>query len=320
MEEADKRRAMFGMPRVDFLNEASVSPLMADRYARIMMDLRSFASERRFPDPLHEPRSQSLDVTLRAYVSKLFWDGRCFREALAALAAVGASVSRHVGKAMPLTRQALAGRLEPEWGRLPLPSQVAAAAANWMKQRGRSRAAVAVALMMCCYLRPGEMALLQARQLIPPADTSGLRNWSVAPHPRELGRASKTGAFDDNIPLDLRHMTWLSEVLERLKKKLKPNERLGRDAAVFLERVPAGGEDGRRRQPRRPGPLPVEAHRRVGGLVDAEPPGRGHQAARQVVHRPHSDAVLPGREARRAVARAKSRRESACRSVRSCDA
>lgn len=92
---------MFGMPRVNLRKEASVSPMMADRYARIMMDLRTFASERGLPDPLHDQRSQALDVTLRAYVSKLFWDGRCFHEASAALAAVGfrhASLSRHAGK------------------------------------------------------------------------------------------------------------------------------------------------------------------------------------------------------------------------------
>lgn len=95
-----------------------------------------------------------------------------------------------------------------------------------MMQQGRSRAAVAVALMMYCYLRPGEMALLQAWQLIPPANTSGLRHWPVALHPGELGRASETGAFDDNIPLDLPHMAWLGDVMTRLKKQLAPNERV----------------------------------------------------------------------------------------------
>jgi hypothetical protein len=72
---------------------------------------------------------------------------------------------------------------------------------------------------MEAYLRPGEMAMLSSDRIIQPArGANGFRTpWTLLLNPQELSLPSKTGSFDDSIPMDLLEQAFLGPLLEEAK-------------------------------------------------------------------------------------------------------
>ena len=74
------------------------------------------------------------------------------------------------------------------------------------------------------YLRPGEVVALRWRQLIPPEPAAGNDFAALLLHPFEAGKSSKTGGYDDTVPLDLVEQQHLANTPLALKKLRHPDE------------------------------------------------------------------------------------------------
>ncbi len=78
-----------------------------------------------------------------------------------------------------------------------------------------------------CYGRPREPLPLVVGDLFPPVvGHSKYAVWGVRLHPFERGHASKAGAFDDSVLLDLFPICQLGQALEMLKGSRPPDEKL----------------------------------------------------------------------------------------------
>lgn len=97
-------------------------------------------------------------------------------------------------------------KLDPPGSRLPLPWEAVCLMAKFMKRNMREEALMML-LAFVCYLRPGEVAQLRAKDLIPPVNSRSKagRLWSLILHPQERGQASKIQEFDENILFDLNY-------------------------------------------------------------------------------------------------------------------
>ena len=193
---------------------------------------------------------------MRDFIEAKLWAGHPASEATATLATVGwllPQYSRHGQDRLPLARQAAVGfmRLDPAQTRLPLPAVVFAALANELVRMGGMNAARAVSLAMMAYLRPDEMAALRGRRLIPPEPAAGNDPAALLLHPFEAGKSSKTGSYDDMVPLDLPEQQHLANTLLAVKKLRHPDElifnfglnelsKLFRTAALRLKLEPLG--------------------------------------------------------------------------------
>ncbi len=62
--------------------------------------------------------------------------------------------------------------------------------------------------------------------MFPPQPAGNQHFWTVSLHCREEGLASKTGAFDDAIALDMPHHQWLGPLLHQLRSTLAPDSLL----------------------------------------------------------------------------------------------
>ena len=142
-------------------------------------------------------------------------------------------------------------RLDPTQTQLPLPAVVIAALANELARRRAMNAARTVSLTMMAYPRPGEMVALRGRRLTPPEPAAGNDSAALLLHPFEAGKSSKTGNYDDTMPLDLPEQQHLTNTLLALKELRHPDElvfnlglsefsELFRTAALRLKLEPLG--------------------------------------------------------------------------------
>lgn len=124
-------------------------------------------------------------------------------------------------RSCPMTRHAFAGfkKQDPDRSRLPLPMIIATALAHQLCVMDLWSGGLLVMMMVYIYLRTGEAAQLTVGQLIAPEPRAGQPQWKISLHPRERDQASKTGAFDDTLPLDLAHMQWMAEISRDLRLK-----------------------------------------------------------------------------------------------------
>ena len=174
---------------------------------------------------------RELDQALAEFMTELYWDGEGAHVASATLAAVGwqfPAASRFGDIRLPQSRQMLSGfiKLSPARTRLPLPIQVISLIGYFLVRAGHRRAAIGLWLAVTAYLRPGEMMLLTAQQVLPPSRGNLCPHWSLLLNPFELLIASKTGQYNDTVWLDNPHHKFLLEPLAALKQQLRPEERL----------------------------------------------------------------------------------------------
>eukprot|EP00971_Amphidinium_carterae_P193901 3847205-Amphidinium_carterae.1 len=111
----------------------------------------------------------------------------------------------HLGKGrqcgLVLSKQALKGwtRLKPPGRRLPLPYCVVMMLCMHLCYRKQRELALVLWLMVETYARPGELFRLSPQDVVPPMPRAGRahKHVSIILHPREVGKTSKTGDFDE---------------------------------------------------------------------------------------------------------------------------
>jgi hypothetical protein len=236
-DRSDERRRVAAQHRLrhlydagpGVLNRHSVGPKTQVRYRLALQEIVTHLRETTADANASLEQCPRLDELVRDFIERSFWSGRPASEATATIAAVGwllPQYSRHGQERLPLARQAAAGfmRLDPARTRLPLPAVVVAALANELVLMGEMAAARAVSLAMMAYLRPGEVVSLRWRQLVPPEPIAGNDCASLLMHPFEAGKSSKTGSYDDTVPLDLPEQQHLATALLALKKTRSPDD------------------------------------------------------------------------------------------------
>ena len=211
------------------LNRHSVGPKTQARYKLALHEIEMYLRESTCNPEATLDQCLSPDELVRDFIETKFWAGHPASEATAAIAAVGwllPQFSRHGLDRLPLARQAAAGfmRLDPARTRLPLPAVVIAALANELVRMDAMSAARAVSLAMMAYLRPGEVVALRWRQLVPPEPAAGNDFAALLLHPFEAGKSSKTGSYDDTVPLDLPEQQHLATALLAMKKLRHPDD------------------------------------------------------------------------------------------------
>lgn len=102
-------------------------------------------------------------------------------------------------------------RLAPGRTRVGLPWPAAVLVSALLACWGLPLHAAYVLLTFSLYLRPSEALSLLVRDLLQP--TPNVPSWAVRLHPEERGAPSKTGSFDDGLPLDSPYLNWLGPVL-----------------------------------------------------------------------------------------------------------
>jgi len=141
---------------------------------------------------------------------------------IAALSCVRPELGRPRDLQIPRAKQALRWwkRLAPGFSRLPLPWEVVCGLAMLMFSEGQWAEAVAVVASVVFYLRPGELARLLVRSLVPPLASAGPSHvrWTLVMHEQEseFSKPSKTGVFDESLILDLAKHQFLAPVLAKL--------------------------------------------------------------------------------------------------------
>ena len=120
------------------------------------------------------------------------------------------------------------GRLMPEMSIVP-PPHVAVASLAAVMARSNKEMALAVIVGHICYLRPVELFSLRARDVVQPVLKGvgrGYNHHVLLLGPYELRRPTKTGVFEDAVPIDSRESVWVGPALDRLLSLRKPNEKV----------------------------------------------------------------------------------------------
>lgn len=225
------RQAVFGTEiarggEQTILEKYSIGKAGAARYEKSVSDFDSFAAIRR----LSNDREETLGNAVALFFKDCFMDGDGAHVGNTLLAALKHLRSHTKKWSLPRAEKAIKGwrRLCPPNSRLPIPRSVVAGIVNELVRMGHHRLGVGVWLSICCYLRPGELLSLEMKQIVGPAPGggSGSQMWSVLLHPREDLAPSKTGSFDDSVPLDLPEHPGVIAALSMLKARLRPDEKL----------------------------------------------------------------------------------------------
>ena len=92
-------------------------------------------------------------------------------------------------------------KLSPARSRLPLPWLLVAGLINAMMRSGHTEEAIATCVCFVFYLRPSDLLRLRCSNIIPPHPAAGasMHHWSLALHPWENEKCSKTGEFDEGL-------------------------------------------------------------------------------------------------------------------------
>ena len=139
------------------------------------------------------------------------------RKTMAAVLHLVPTLGSTLRLAFPAASRAALGweKLCPPSRRRPPPLLAILAVVGVGLSEGRVAMCLALLLGMSCYLRPRELTGLLTSQLIPPQAYGGrhFSQWAILLHPRALGQPSKTGAFDESLPLDSTWLQWMEPFL-----------------------------------------------------------------------------------------------------------
>ncbi|CAK9111555.1 unnamed protein product [Durusdinium trenchii] len=200
------------------LERAAVTDRVRQNYTKRLDEFRSFLEEARLP----HGRAAEMDAALVIYFNKKYLAGEgayVGDYTMAALMDADPSFGRMGNQHLPRAWRSLKGwrRLCPARSRLAFPLPVWCAISWRMCQRGHVQKAIFNLIQVCTYHRPGALLQLRKMGLVRPA--SGItRHWAVVTSLTETSDVSKTGTKDDSIVLDSKWITFLSPMLEQLKK------------------------------------------------------------------------------------------------------
>ena len=181
-EDAGQRRKLLRATRLQavgvedrsILRCSAVGPGTLTNYLNMIDRFDSFLRRSYHRKLIEIDVMSHLDLALSDFVTKLFWEGEAAHTATLALAALGwkyPQYSKHGALALPFSRQAIGGflKLSPSRTRLPLPVGVMALISYYLVKMRMRRSAMLLWLALTAYLRPGEMSLITAQQLIAPS-------------------------------------------------------------------------------------------------------------------------------------------------------
>ena len=162
-----------------------------------------------------------LDAQVTEYLNALYFDGEGLSRGTYVVSAVlhtWPDLARSTQRPLPLCRQALKGwrNLAPPQSRLPLPWDIVAAIAHELATELSPRMSLLTVLVFHSYMRPGVAHKLRMDQLTPPVPCGQGPQalWTLNLHPQELEQPSKTGAWDETLPLaDVAGWEWLAQAL-----------------------------------------------------------------------------------------------------------
>ena len=80
---------------------------------------------------------------------------------------------------------------------------------------------VAMVLQFVCYLRPSELIGIVPESLVPPGLLRhGLKSsWALVLRPFEMGKAAKSGEYDESVMIDRPDLPWLDRYLAALRRQ-----------------------------------------------------------------------------------------------------
>lgn len=194
---------------------------------------------------LHSLEAEAMDLNLIEYFGELFWQGETVDAGSKLLATVAHRFSRFTrfGDAhLPRARRALQGwsKLVPPRTRQPAPWHAVCAVMGAVLFQGDDEDALVILLAFHLYLRPGELAELRAKSLLPPVGSMGApyHHWAVVIRPLEDGVPGKTGVFDATLAIGEPKLSFVDQRLRERHQKKQPEDAmwelpLARLAEVF---------------------------------------------------------------------------------------
>ena len=164
----------------------------------------------------------NVDDWLALYMEQMFLEGYHVGEAsklVAALQHFWPQIREHTPRAW----RSIKGwaKLAPPRTRAPLPWLALMAMIGLTLHRGLMDYAVGMLVQFVCYLRPGELLALHPQCFAPPAPLGPGRmsSWGLILRPLELGRAAKSGEFDESVLIDRPDLPFLNVFLGMLKRR-----------------------------------------------------------------------------------------------------
>jgi integrase len=194
---------------------------------------RSSLESSAFGQHLDSLSPAQFDARILSYFLCLFSQKMTAADGFKTLAMIGHFWSRH-GKfgryKLARVRRLLQGwgSLMPEISIVPPPHAAVAGLAAVMAATSREMA-LAVIVAHICYLRPCELFSLRARDVVRPVLKgvgSGYNHHVLLLGPYELRRPTKTGVFEDAVPIDSRESAWVGPALDRLRPQRMPDKKL----------------------------------------------------------------------------------------------
>ena len=232
---AKRRASTLGKPTgqalqggLSLLEREAVAPPSQKDYARRVAQLRTWMLK----SGGRLVAEDSVIPWILEYMDHIFFEGETVEEGRKLVAALRHVFPGFAGRggtvSMHRVERALKG-----WGRHsfhvarpPLPWIAATAIIGHCIHHGHHNTAMAFMVMFLCYLRPGELASLRGKNLVPPVPHCGLPHWCLVLRLAEDLVPTKIGSFDDSVALNLMSHRWFLPVLRRLKDSKRDDEEL----------------------------------------------------------------------------------------------
>lgn len=194
-------------------------------YAPVLNEFRAFAAE--LPPATTD---EELDERLVDFADHSHFEGKPSvygTKLKVAIADENPRFSRHGKGRLPLFARALQAwtRLPLGKTRPPLPWLHLVLIVLDLLHDGLAMEALCFLMTFVCYFRPGESLAVQAQDVVkpsPPVHTTA----SIQLHPEARGETSKTGFFDDGVPLDSSVIPELGSLLVELSQVIPPSQPL----------------------------------------------------------------------------------------------
>ena len=243
VKSLDRRRTMASLlwylpalASLTLLQSSAITQPCEENYDWHVMEFLRWME--RMNQPPQEDNEQ-LDQTLSKFFVDMYQEDAMPSYGEKVLAGLGHRLPYQVGtlsSKFPGASRSLKGwrRLKPARTRPPLPFDALLLIAAALAAFHKVSMGIAVLLGFFCYLRPRELTDLLASQLLEPtggpttsAAATAFTTWSILLHSFEGLKASKTGHFDENLPLDSEWLSrWIGPFLAALK--------CGRECCKFL--------------------------------------------------------------------------------------